>query len=178
MSLNQELAEYSIALTTYEGVYQLPAQLFEHPDHLAIKAANIKEFEEMVRSIRPNSEQLTCIEQDGRFLAAAKVVGAFSLGLYGKVQWLEIIEPKPEKSGIDNTGIDHAEFYYPKFERVLTIFDRRDVNYEVQPIGEHNRANVVFMRGGRKFEFGITDALVSDIVAEEIENGEAYIIAA
>ena len=63
-------------------------------------------------------------------------------------------------------------------DEVVDIFDRKRVDYELETIGEHSRANVVFARDNRQYEFRIVDTPVSNLIAEGIENGQMRVLAA
>jgi hypothetical protein len=171
MMFNEQISKYSIALTTYEGTHRLPAQIFQQPDHLALRTADIGEFEHVVRSLNDNAEQMTCVEDEGRFRVDAKMLGSVSLGIYGRVKWLEIIEG-------DSSGIDHTEFFFPDFSKLRESFHRGRVDYEIDAVDERKVATVSFSQRGESFEVRITDTPVSEVVAREISNGEAYILAA
>jgi len=177
MRLSQELHEYSIALTTYEGRHGLPYSLFKKPDHLAIRTASIAHFSDMVKSVVPKSEITAVTERDGKFLAAAKMLGSLNLGLYGKVGWIEIAEPDPDDTN-KKAGLEYASFYFSEIDQAVNIFDRKNVDYEIEDEGEYTLANVRFMSNGREREFKITDTPIADKVAEDIANGDAHVLAA
>ena len=170
--LNRELSNYSIALTTFESTHQLPSFILQEPDHLAIGTADIKEFAHAVKSLNDNVEQMVCVEDtEGRFRVSAKMLGSVSLGIYGRVKWLEVIES-------EQSGIDHTEFYYPDFSRLLEKLRNKDIEHGIEFVNGHKVADVPFEIRGEEFKFRVSDIPLSVLVAEEIDNGDAHVLAA
>ncbi len=173
MNLEEQVSQYSAALVYYEAANKLPMDMLSQPDHLALKAADIRHFEILVKSVGKYSSELYCIDDQDRFLVAARLAGKVTVGLHGKVRWLEIKEPRRGHSD-DIVGIEHAEFVYNDFNKALNQLERKGLDPEVEAEGDHKRINLVFTSEGHELRF--TNTPIAEIVTEKLENGEAYVI--
>jgi hypothetical protein len=173
MNLSQEAAHYSVTLAAYEAANKIPYGLFSNPDHIALKAGGIKQFETMVHDISGIADEMYCLDDKGRFVVAAKLAGSMAVGMHGRVRWLEIKEPQQSRTS-EVVGVEHTEFFLPDFNGALAILKRKGLEPQVQSDGDHHRINLVF--NSDRQELRLTDTPIAAIVSEKLEADEAYII--
>jgi hypothetical protein len=173
-SFDVQVNDYAATLSSFVREYDLPAEWFAVPDHVAVKGADKADFEALVEQFRPLSERISCIDMDNRRLATAQLTGDILVGAFGAVQWVEIMEPRPEKVGKDVVGFEHMEFYYPHFDRVIDVLNQKGIAYEMQKNPGHAWANIVLNEKGQ--ELKLNDKPLGTTVFEELEDGRSYIL--
>lgn len=168
-NFEQAIADYAESLRAFVDEHELPSDWFKVPDHIAIKGANAADFEAIMNSFKPLANQLSYIEMDGRRLGTAQIISPITIGTFGSVSWVEIMEPRPEKVGKDVVGMEHMEFYYPHFDEVKAALTERNIPFEQQQNPGHAWINIVINNSGQ--ELKINDRLLADAVTEEIQKG-------
>ena len=166
--------EYATELTAFIAKHELPDKWFKVPDHLAIKCADSMGYVYTVEELLPDAAQASEIEMDGRRLAALRLTSPVTVGNLGKVQWLEIMEPRPANVGKDLVGLEHMEFYYPDFDEIIETLGKYSVNFKIQQNPGHAWVNIVLNDQGQ--ELKINNRLLSDTVADELSDGTAHLI--
>lgn len=167
--------KYVESLEQFVQRRRLPQEWFNEPDHLAVKCLDGKHFDAMLDTWARRVDLASYVRMDGRRLAAVHLgEAAISLGMFGSVEWLEIMEPRPEKVGKDTVGIDHAEFVYPDFTAVKQVLRFRKVPYELQENPNHSWVNIPINSLGQ--ELKLNDRPLADIVGHEIETGDAVVL--
>jgi hypothetical protein len=169
INLGKAASELGFELVGYEVANKIPRELFSHPDHIAIQAANIKEFQELVQKVTRVSEEAYCIENEPRFLVAAKLMGKISMRFYGDVRWLEIEEP--QKGAIPMIGLEHVEFLFSDVRKAKYELQRRNIEHEPE-IDENHGQITMPLKSGQ--EIRVTDRPISSIAYERLEKGQAY----
>lgn len=155
--------------------YNLPSRWFFEPDHVAIKCHDKKHYDYEIDLIKPEALEITEAEIDSRKLAAAHLATRIFLPKldFINVEWLEIMEPKPESNqGI--RGVDHAEFLYPNFSEVCKVLDRTDLDYRIQSNDFHSTISVPVNQRGS--EFKLSNVKLEDIVKAELGQGISKVI--
>lgn len=165
---------YAASLADFIAKHELPDEWFLAPDHVAIKGENSAGFEDMLEQLRPMAVRMTVIEMDGRRLATAELKHSLSVRSFGVVDWVEIMEPRPEKVGKDVVGFEHMEFYNPDFDAIRSVLDDRGIKYEMQQNPGHKWVNIVINDSNQ--ELKLNDRTLADVSAEELSNGKAKII--
>lgn len=161
--------EYEQSLTEFVGRYELPETWFSQIDHVAIKCADAADYEATVQQWLPQSQELSYVSLDYRRLASARLSGGVALGRFGHAQWLEIMEPRPEKLGADTVGIDHVEFYFRDFTEVQKELIEKGIKYTPQSNINHDWLSIVINDQGQ--ELKINNRTLANIVAEEASTG-------
>ena len=170
----EQVGEYEAELSQFVADNELPKEWFGIADHIAVKGADGADFERLVEVFKPQSDQISCIDMDGRRLATAQLTGNISVGKFGNVSWVEIMEPRPEKVGKDVVGMEHMEFYFPDFTKVSRVLDDRKVQYEMQDNPGHHWVNIVINPKGQ--ELKLNNKVLADVVGQEIKTGESYLL--
>lgn len=176
INFQKEVQEFESSLNRYVLDNNLPIeQWFLHPDHLAIKCADRTDFDRVVEYWKPKSVdgKISGTDMHGRTLATAHLMDPEQLGSYGTVEWLEIMEPRPEKVGKGIVGLEHVEFYYPNLSEVMKTLDRKHILYEVPTDNDHHNC-VVVQFNDKGQEFKLNDFPLGKIVAQELEEGTSY----
>ncbi len=169
-NIRRQIEDYAQELEGFIERNKLPNEWFERPDHVAFKAANSQGFDLLIQTFRPLSEQISYIEMDGRRLATAKLLSHVTLGTFGDIQWVELMEPRPARVGSDVVGFEHAEFYFPDFEAAQAILSDKKVAYDMQDNPGHSWVNIVINSDGQ--ELKLNNGTLEDIVAAETARGE------
>lgn len=173
--MNNELVQkYGEELQQFVAEHNLPLVWFAEPDHVAFKAGDSSSFELLIESFEPISSRISAIHMDGRRLATAELNTSVQVLGFGAVRLVELMEPRPEKVGVDYVGLEHMEFYYPNFEEVKTRLDTHKIAYSEQSNSGHSWINIVLNAAGQ--ELKLNDKLLADTVAEEITRGETEVI--
>ena len=177
-ALQEDIDQFEKSLNSFALAHELPIEdWFNNPDHLAIKCADRKDFDETVRSYKPRAvgRQVSGVDMHGRTLATAQLETPLQVGSLGTVEWLEIMEPRPEKVGKGLVGLEHIEFYFPFFKRVRTVLDNAGITYEEPQDNDHHKCIVVvFNKKGQ--EFKLNDYPLGKIVAQELDEGMSYLL--
>ena len=175
-NLNEQIGQYSLDLVALEVTHKLPPILFDNPDHMAIKTASVSQFEEYVRSISDISDELYCLEDNDRFIVAAKLAARIAVGFNQAVRWIEIKEPRPELVGQDLVGIDHVEYLVNDIEAAIVQVDVRGVEHQLQSQGNHQIISASLNELGQ--EVRISNTPLAALVTEKLESDEIYTLKA
>lgn len=170
----EEIQRYAEVLGGFIEKYELPSEWFKMPDHLAIKCADALDYDYTLQELLADARQASQIDMDKRRLAALWLVEDVEVGALGKISWLEIMEPRPEKAGNDLVGLEHMEFYFPNFDEVRDVLDKYKISYTEEANPGHAWINIVLNEEGQ--ELKLNNKLLADTIIEELENGEAQLI--
>jgi len=165
---------YARSLEDFVDQYDLPKKWFYKPDHLALKCLDNEHYNEAVQAWQTAASQMSYVWLNGRRLASAHLQQPLRLGAFGSVEWLEIMEPRPEKVGKDTVGIDHVEFNFPDFASAKEVLDDRGVVYELQSNPNHEWLIIVINQLGQ--ELKLNNRSLANIVAHELETGQAEML--
>lgn len=165
----EEIGLFAEALEAFIAKYELPQAWFKVPDHLAVKCADGLDYVFRMEELMPDSKQTSEIVMDERRLATLNLTSPVQVGNLGKVSWLEVMEPRPEKVGKDVVGLEHMEFYYPDFDEVTALLEKYGIEYKLETNPGHSWVNIVLNEAGQ--ELKLNDKLLGDTVNEEIEQG-------
>lgn len=179
MNITHEIAEY---VEEFEEIRpRLVDEWLEHPDHIAIKAANTQHFEALLKQIRKGSWELGEVKRiistnmnDGRRITTVILAGSLTVGSLGEVRRVEVMEPRPDKVGKDKVGLDHVEVYWPHLKQaedhlttIVGIIPKKQSN------ASHNTLNIIF---GNQREFKLSDRQLTSIVNQDVREGRGEII--
>lgn len=158
-----QLAAYAQAIETFRLKHNLPDEWFAKPDHVAIKCADGADYVAEMRAWLPKAAQAQYVQLNGRRLGSLRLMQPMQAGNLGQIEWLEIMEPRPEKVGVDPVGVDHMEFVYGDYEAAAKVLEAKAVSYE--PQGNPSQQWLSVEAGGR--EFKLTGKKLADVVAAE-----------
>jgi hypothetical protein len=183
MNFLHEINSYAADLERYISDERLPEEWFGNPDHLAIKAANARHFEDLIELFMKDNpaevSKIYCSRVDNRRIASAFLAGHLAIGNLGEVNLIEIMEPRPEKIGHDKVGVDHMEFKPP--HRLSVIAEDLAAIHGIiparEPKSKHNTLSITFQPRGRGIrEFKFTDSSLGPMVIQEYHANEANLI--
>lgn len=165
---------YADGLADFIAKHELPTEWFKVTDHVAVKGRNASGFEELIALFRPLAERISCVNMDNRRLATAKLKEPLAVGEFGTVEWVEVMEPRPEKIGKDVVGFEHMEFYFPDFDAIRAVLDEKNISYEIEQNPGHQWVNIVINKSDQ--ELKLNNRTLTKIVAKELGSGKAYIL--
>jgi len=165
MKYMSELEVYVTDLKAFVDRFNLPREWFKEPDHVAIKCQDAADYKAVIAGFSDGIVQQHEVSMNGRHLASALVAEGIPLGGFGSVQWLEVMEPRPERVGQDVVGIDHTEFYYPDLAAVQA--QAIELGVEVQPESNPHHNWLTFVLNDRGQELKITDSRLAEAAARE-----------
>jgi hypothetical protein len=169
----EEIERFAETLEGFIERYELPDKWFKAPDHLAVKCADGLDYVYRMEELMPDAVQASEIVMDNRRLATLQLITPVVVGGLGEISWLEVMEPRPEKVGKDLVGLEHMEFYYPDFDEVTALLAKYDIEFTLQQNPGHAWVNIVLNEQGQ--ELKLNDRLLSETVAEELDNGTAHL---
>ena len=164
-----QLAEYVRALEAFRAEHNLPDIWFTQPDHVAIKCANGVDYEATFQAWVSKAADAQYAELNSRRLASMRLTSPLKAGELGRVEWLEVMEPRPEKIGVDPVGVDHMEFKFEDFESATKFLDAAGLDYERQENSGHKWLSI----SAHGHEFKLTDKSLAEVVATELASGTA-----
>lgn len=170
-SINAQIFAYGESLRDFVDQYGLPEEWFAEPDHIAFKCRNAEHFDEVLMQATDDSDQLSFVAKDGRRLASAHLEQPVYVESFGSVEWLEIMQPRPEKQGRDLVGLEHMEFYWPDFESAEEVLRDRGITFEMQHNESLQWMNIIINEFGH--ELKLCNRKLADIVGEDLANGDA-----
>lgn len=176
-----EVADFAAAASEYIAQHSLPSEWFVEPDHIAIKCRDGEHFLETMDEFRVVSRAITYIHKSERRLGTAMLLSGISIGRLGKVDIVEIMEPKPEKVGRDIVGVEHMEFFYPDFTAAQAFLQMQatergqEVPHELDLSNSVHQTLVLPFADG--YEIKLNNRTLADIIPEEFANGEAILYA-
>lgn len=158
-------------IESFSDMHRLPVEWFMSPDHIAFKAYDKEQYQAMMNATRGYSVRQTVCAQGGRVLGTTELSDPIGLGVFGEIDWVEIMEPRPEKVGKDPVGLDHVEFCFGDFDTVTRVLGLRAILFERQQNESH--AWVSFFADG--IEVKLNDGDLATVVADELEDGRAVV---
>lgn len=173
-SFEHAVDRYVQSLRAFTFAHDLPQNWFLEPDHLAVKCLDAGHYEDTLAAWLPHANLASYTYLNGRRLASVHLDREISLGSFGNVAWLEIMEPRPDRVGKDIVGIDHVEFMFPDFAEAETALQSEQIAYEFQENPNHQWLSVPINPQGQ--ELKLNDRPLAEIVATEIREGKAYVL--
>lgn len=170
-TMTAQIFAYGEALRDFVDQYSLPEEWFVRPDHIAFKCRNADHFDEVLMQATDDADQLSFVAVDGRRLASAHLEQPMYVESFGSVEWLEIMQPRPERQGKDLVGLEHMEFYWPDFESAEEVLRDRGVSFELQHNDKQQWMSIII--DGFGHELKLCNRTLGDIVSEELANGDA-----
>jgi predicted metalloenzyme YecM len=170
MTFKEEVKVYTKSLARFMYLYSLPEKWFTKPDHLAIKAKDAAAYDAHVEYWKDKAVKgrVSEIKMNGRRLGTVRLKEPFSVGPFGIISWIELMEPRPNMVGKDKVGLDHMEFYYPKFDEVMTALKERDVIAKLESNPSHEWISIILHDG---HELKLNNGRLGTMVSKEIKQG-------
>lgn len=174
LELQQAAETYTNELSHFLHSYNLGRFITGQVDHMAIKMADTRAYEDYLQKIESLCISLEYMNEGGRRLATALLNQSILFGDYGSTALLEIMEPRPQKIGNDLVGFEHTEFYYPNLKEVKDFLDKRGVVYEDYANPFH--AAVACRVNPQNQEVKFTNAPLADSLRRERDGGLLTVI--
>jgi hypothetical protein len=185
INLQAEAAAYNQKLHSFFHANRLPNHWFTEwpPDHIAFKAYNPDEYNNLVDQFRPISAQITEVWQADRRLAAAQLLGEHALDLQtdiiarpGILQWVELMEAKPDdQADGKQVELDHAEiFLSPGLAVARTFLQRNGISFVDQENEAHSWISLKINDEGD--ELKLTDRRLEWLIRDDLKMKRARIL--
>ena len=181
--LNIQSQIYSHKLDRFFKPLRLPLSWFEHGfDHIAIKAFNLSDYEELIDHYKDHSQYIYESNQDGRHISAIRLLGHIGLklalptvGSETKVLDIELMLARPQDQSAEKPRLDHSEIYVEQgLIPVRNVLNRKGVRYYDEPGSSPSWVSVVFEDGEQEVRF--TDMHLSDIAKENVRKDIGRVI--
>lgn len=172
LEYEERIQAYAEILQNFIVQYELPAEWFASPDHLALKCADSIDYDYTLQELLADAQLAAEVFMDQRRLAALHLTVQQAVGTLGSVEWLEIMEPRPAKLGKGMVGLEHMEFYYPDFDEITKVLTTRKVTFTLQANPGHAWVNIVLNQSGQ--ELKLNNRPLADVVREELADGTAH----
>lgn len=175
MTFYEQVQDYSSSLVRFVRDHELPMEMFAYPDHLAVKARDRKNFDEIISSWKEYAlgGVIHAVDMDGRTLASLQTARSIDVEPFGSVEWLEIMEPRAEKVGKGVVGLEHMEFFVADLDEVSRTLSRHGVrDYDRQKNDGHAWVNVVINAAGQEVKFN--DKPLAAVLCDEADQGLGY----
>ena len=173
--LDSQLDTYFDSLQGLINDRDLPFTWFVEPDHVAVKVPDAADYELILLQLEPMSNDIYATPRGERLLGAARLLGSVALGmswLQGSkpINWIEIMEPRPEEAPKDQSSIDHVEFYYSNLTKIQDF-----LGVDIYPFPKanenHSWVELPINLDGQRVMF--SDRRLSSIIGEQTADGRA-----
>lgn len=166
MNLRAEAKILEASLQDFAIGNEIPRELLSVPDHLAVQAEDITDFEERVKALVPHvehTEDVITIDVQGRFLTSVKIAGGLSLGMFAPVRWVQVLEPKSPRSSWP--GPDHLSFYYADLDRAESRISSRRIRYSIGETEDSENPCLRLVIDAYGHELRITDEPIEEFLS-------------
>jgi len=125
-----ELSRQVAVLGNDRGI--IGGDLFAYPESLEIRSQGSSDYSQIAAQVAKQSSEMAFIEQDdGRFVALARLAGEIVLPHFTSVNWLEIYE---DEASVQIPRLHGINFYHDDLEKVSKIMRARNVGYSLSEI--------------------------------------------
>jgi hypothetical protein len=159
--------QYGSVMLSFIQRHQLPDWLTQNPDHLMVKSADASDFGKRVKDLYSFTPEVTFLELDFRFIAAAKLMIPLALSDNRKVPRVQIMEAKVG----DYIGPEYAVFFHKDFHYVRAQLEHNKVDAVERSDHMHRWWNIRISNAGQ--ELRITDTPLAQIIDFEVQEGIA-----
>lgn len=165
--------DYLAEVKKWSSEYKLESLLNGPVDHLAIKAANREDYLEYLKSLSDHQKGWSEWPNGGRRLLTAELDDSIDFGSLGETRVLEVMEPRPERVGVDVVGFEHIELFRSDLNPVINLLNQHNVEYVQEDNGEHQAVVVKINSTGQELKF--TDSQLLNITARQLVDGRSII---
>lgn len=167
--LEQQVYDFGLRLGHYIDREKIPLAWFKEPDNALVMAEDITDFQRLVET--PQKERVfRNLEEEERFDVSAQIAGALSIGQVGRVEWVEIYEPRDIDQITGTIGLLAVKFVYSHFESARSIMGYRNIPYEIWDHGDHAEIHARFDNEDNRFV--LSNRSLEDLTEERLRNGE------
>ena len=147
-------------------------------DHLALKAEDGRDYEELLRIFSRISTRVYETLINSRRISVAQLKSFVGLRFgdtsLGSTRLLEIMEPRPEKAGQDLVGFEHIELVVPQLEGVRQELMLRGSHFQEGGNDYHQTVVLKINDNGQEVKF--TNRPLIAIIEEQIKRGETAVL--
>jgi hypothetical protein len=180
--LKTEAVHYNSRLDVFFAEKNLPEVWLDYgQDHVAVKAYNLRDYEEIIENFKVVSELITEVDRDGRHIATARLLGSLALELnlslssWVALRDIEIMLSRPDEQSDDLPRFDHSEIFMPRgLIPVRSVLTAKGIRLDEEQNETHAWISVVF--GDEADEVKFADRRLRDINEADIASRKARII--
>jgi hypothetical protein len=180
--LAYESQEFNSKLEGFILSNRLPMTWFDVGiDHVAIKAYSPDDYDQLIEQLLPITGLISEVRMDERRLAAARLLGDYAMNLeadFGPdslVEWIEVMEARPEDQSDEPPKLDHAEVYLPRgLIPIRSVLNTKKIPFLDQKNLSHAWVSVVISPEVDELKFA--DTRLADIVMEDLKNDSSRVI--
>jgi predicted metalloenzyme YecM len=173
-ALQDAALRYAEALAAFLQAHGLEELPMGPVDHAAVKAADAADFERALALLQEAAAHTSYTHLGGRRLAAIQLSQPLDFGAWGETDYLELMEPRPDRTTPGLTGFDHIELRVGPLNPVRAVLERKRVPFRFQEHDSHSSVVLRINEVGQEVKF--TDVGLRGIVAEQIRTGESIVI--
>lgn len=170
--ITKGIEEYHHRLIDFVRHNNFPEGLLIEPDYVMVKTDGPADFNDKVQAIEPWAEKVAFAQIDWRFLVAAQLLVPLTLSRYRAANSVTIMEAKSEAA--DHIGVEYTQYYCGDFGFAEKLIKDSGVEVETRKDGYQRWLNVRINPQGQ--EVRLSDRKLEDVVAAQIESGEAIIL--
>lgn len=142
-------------------------------DHIAIKGRDKDHFEKYLKALVPVALRINLVEMERRRIATVILERPIPSLLFGQTNCLEVIEPKPEKTGRGFVGLEHIELYCPNLGAMAKLLKQENVTFKFQASPAHQTLVVLITSDGRELKF--TNRSLREIEEEQTAKKQFFL---
>ncbi len=170
LGVNGTLVDYLRSMRDYLDSNQLKEDYLS-VDHVAWKAENATAYEEALEIAKKSASLIVETQIGGRRISIVQLKNPITLGPLGTVEFLEVMEPKPNKPVVP--GLDHFELLAKDFDGLakrLALYG----GAEVVDNGHHKTIPLKIDVNGRELKF--TDRSIKSVIDKQVAEGISRVI--
>lgn len=167
-AIEQSMSEYGEYLREFREMHDMPEELFQTPDHFAVKTTGIADLHETIAAFDWDGappHQVHYDQVDGRTLAAVHLGHPTLVGGF-EFEWLEVMEPRPGVA-VAEPFVEHTEFYFPDLSLAESMLRMKGMGEFTRQANDAHATLVLPVGDGR--EIKINNRPLADIVATNRE---------
>ncbi|MDQ3239526.1 MAG: VOC family protein [bacterium] len=165
---------YLDELTTFLSKNNLTDLVLPPVDHFAYKLQDAPSYEQYLEQIAFYATSVKYIKINERRIATIILKDSISFKHLGQTSCLEVMEPRPQKVGIDFVGLEHIEVLCTNQDELAKKLIQRNISYDLFKSPYHEAIVLKINTKGQEISF--TNMPLNDVVALEGKSGKIITI--
>lgn len=163
--LRNEFNDYMIQVANARIFHQVPHFWLKSYDHITYQTSSPHALDVVIKGLKPESEQITCIEHEGPFEVAIKLAAPLVVAKNVSVSWINVKEIDREAPGKQWEGINALNVLVGSLQ---TMKSRLTTSTNLDPAESDNRLELILNGRGQRLNFietpisTITEQLLED----------------
>ena len=148
-------------------------------DHIAIKAFNRDDYEDLIEDYKGFAEEIVEADLDGRQISTVKLLGNYAIGMalnsahqFNQVNYVELMLARPEDQSYEPARLDHSEIFVQRgLTPVRIVLQRKGIHIFEQSNRNHSWISVTMNDGQDGLKF--TDRRLRELSKMGLRQGSA-----